>query len=352
VSESPPIDTGERPAPTPPPEVVTLAAPRARKPREPVTTLVAFFDKRAFSPSTFLKDLGAADRWGFDPEDVEAALESNADRDKDFARTVQLIAAALKERDRRYAGGVVDFGGRAIRRRLADNPHAFGIDLDAERSPEDTIDVTVRVLTPRLRESKRRAESSNLLLATLLCLSHKHGFPTEVAIDVLVAALAPERPTRGGQASGANLVWLGERPRELRRVVDLLAPSVRDARELGIEAEGLRRSLDAERETRRAADEEIVRLSARLADLEEAVASAQKQMGRLEESTRAARVHADHDVKSARARVAGLLDGQLRDLVTTVDEALSVDPPRVDVAREKTEVLMRELERQVAWLRS
>jgi hypothetical protein len=325
---------------------------RARKPRDPVTTLVGFFEKRAFKPATFLKDLRAADRWGFEEDDIAAALESHADRDKDFVKTVQLIAAALKERDRRYAGGVVDFGERAIRRRLADNPHAIGIDFDAAPSPEETIGLTVRALTPRFRESKRRTESANLLLATVLCLSHKHGLAGDSAIDVLVVALAPERPTRRSQALGAKLVWLGERPRDLRHVIDLLSPSIHDAHERGAEIDRLRGSLDAERETRRLADAEVVRLSARLADLEETLANARNELERLEESTRAAGVHADHDVKSARARVAGLLDGQMRDLVVTVDEALSVDPPRVDVAREKAEVLLRELERQVAWLRS
>ncbi len=353
MSESAPIEAVQlSPTPGPSDEEPPVAPRKARKPRDPVTTLAAFFEKRAIKSSTFLKDLRAADRWGFDAGDVEAALESHADRDKEFVKTVQLIAAALKERDRRYANGVVDFGERAIRRRLADNPHAIGTDLDAARSPQDTIDLTIRVLTPRLRESKRRTESMNLLLATLLCLSHRHELAGKTAIDSLVAALASDRPSRGRQARDAKLVWLGERPKELRHVVDLLAPSVLDANGLGAEVDRLRGSLEAERETRRRADEEVVRLSARLADLEEAVASAQTEIKRLEESTRAAGVHADHDVKSARARVAGLLDGQLRDLVTTVDEALSVDPPRVEVAREKAEVLMRELERQVAWLRS
>ena len=67
---------------------------------------------------------------------------------------------------------------------------------------------------------------------------------------------------------------------------------------------------------------------------------------------RAADVHADHDAKRMKARLAGVLDGQLRDLVATIDEALSVDPPRVEIAREKVDVVLRELERQVSWLRS
>lgn len=353
MNESAPIDAVQPPVTSDSPDGEPPTSSRKqRTPRAPATTLAAFFEKRAFKPATFLKDLRAADRWGFEEDDITTALENHADRDKDFVRTVQLIAAALRERDRRYAGQVVDFGQRAIRRRLADNPYAIGIDFDAARSPEEAILLTARVLTQRLGESKRRTESANLLLAITLCLSYQPGLDAEKAIRALVAALAPERPTRGGQASSPKLVWLGERPRELRHVIDLLAPSVRDSNELAAEVDRLRGSLDAERETRRLADQEVVRLSVRLADLEETLASARNEIERLEESNRAAGIHAEHDLKSARARVAGQLDGQMRDLVATVDEALSVDPPRVDVAREKAEVLMRELERQVTWLRS
>lgn len=317
-----------------------------------MTTLVAYFERRTVKPATFLKDLRTAERWGFDPGDIDAALETHTERDKDLSRTVQLIAAALKERDGRYASTVVDFGEEAIRRRLADNPHAIGVDLEEANAREARLEMTARVLAPRLRESKRRAESINILLASALCLTRPPSIGPEAAIDTLVAALAPERSARGSQTLGAKLVWLGERPKEVRHVIELLAPSVRAANELGGEVDRLRGSLDAERETRRLADQEVVRLSSRLADLEEAMARAQTEIEGLQEAARAAGVHADHDVKSAHARLAGVLDGQLRDLVTTVDEALSVEPPQVDVAREKAEVLMGELERQVAWLRS
>jgi hypothetical protein len=53
-----------------------------------------------------------------------------------------------------------------------------------------------------------------------------------------------------------------------------------------------------------------------------------------------------------KARLAGVLDEQLRDVITTIDEALSVDPPRVEIAREKVGIVVRELERQVTWLKS
>ena len=101
------------------------------------------------------------------------STETHAARDKDFSRTTQLLAAALKERDGRFARPVVAFGERAVRRRLADNPHFIGADLDAAASPTDRVDMVVRGLSPRLRDSKRRDESTNLLLATILCASRK-----------------------------------------------------------------------------------------------------------------------------------------------------------------------------------
>jgi hypothetical protein len=328
------------------------AAPKVRKKREPVTTLTAFFEQRAVKPATFLKDLREAEVWSFEAEDVETALASHADRDKDFGRTVQLVAAALKERDARFATVAVEFAERAIRRRFRDNPYAIGVDLGDAPTVEEALARTVRVLAPRLRETKRRTESTNLLLGKVLCLNHAGGLPADTAMDTLVAALGPEAASRSGDTLRSKLVWLASQPKDVRNVIELLAPWARSTGDLAMEADRLRGSLESERDARRAADAEVVRLSAQLADLEKTLTQARNEIERLEEAARAVGLHADHDVKSARARVAGQLDGQLRDLVTTVDEALSVDPPRVDVAREKAEVLMRELERQVAWLRS
>src|SRR4051794_5350077 len=104
---------------------------RKRDRREPIKGLEDFFSRRATKASSFLKDLREADRWEFTSDDVEAALEIHAARDKDFGRTTQLIAAALKERDGRFARTVIAFAEEAIRRRLADNPHLIGADLDA-----------------------------------------------------------------------------------------------------------------------------------------------------------------------------------------------------------------------------
>jgi hypothetical protein len=323
----------------------------ARKRREPITTLEEFFGRRAAKAATFLKDLREAERWEFAGEDVETVLQIHAERDKDFAKTVQLIAAAMKERDGRFAGPAVAFGELAVRRRLADNPHAVGVDFDATNAAADTLDLMARVLGARLREGKRRAESTNLLLATVLCLNHREGLDAETATEKLLAALAIE-PTRSSDRQRTRLIWLGERPKELRAVLELLAPSVRSANERGELARRRAADLGVERDARLVAEQETVRLSGLLADLQETVTAAKAEIRELEESSRAAGIHADHDVKRVKARIAGVLDGQLRDLIMTIDEALSVDPPRVDVAREKAEVVVRELERQAAWLRS
>ncbi len=78
---------------------------------------------------------------------------------------------------------------------------------------------------------------------------------------------------------------------------------------------GWRHSSPNERGARRAAEEEVVRLSEALADLQRTVTEARAEIETSKEMERAAGVHADHDVRRANARIAGLLDGQLRDLV-------------------------------------
>src|SRR5262249_22060924 len=114
----------------------------------------------------------------------------------------------------------------------------------------------------------------------------------------------------------------------------------------------LEAQVEEESTGRRASEADVVRLSALVADLEKSVADARAEIGKLEEDVRAGGVHAEHDAKQMKAHVAGMLDPQLRGLVTTIDEALSIDPPRVEIAREKVNVILRELERQAAWLRS
>lgn len=319
--------------------------------RPPITTLEDFFGRRAARASTFLKDLRVADKWDFTPQDVQAALETHGARDKDFSRTTQLIAAALKERDGRFARPVVAFGNEAIRRRLADNPHFVGTNLDAAADATERIDMVAHALRPRLRESKRRAESTNLLLATILCVTREGGLAAGDAVARLVSALEIDT-RRTADRERAQMVWLGEKPKDVRPALEVAAPWIRSTRELEERASRLEATVEHESATRKVAEAEVVRLSAVLADLEKAGVNARAEIARLEEGLRAADVHADHDAKRMKARLAGLLGGQLRDLVTTIDEALSVDPPRVEIAREKVDVVLRELERQVSWLKS
>lgn len=335
-------------------EIAASAAPgprqeRKRLKREPIVTLEVFFSRRAAKASGFLKDLREADRWDFEPDDVKAALETHAARDKDFGRTTQLVAAALKERDGRFARPTIAFAEAAIHHRLADNPHYIGADTDSPASASERFDLVARALRSRLRESKRRAESTNLLLATLLCASREGGIAPRDAIARLVSVLEIE-PSRSGDR--AVLTWLGEKPKDARSALELAAPWVRSARDLDDKVTDLQAKLDDETSSREEAEAEVVRLSTDVADLQKAMADARTQIEQLEERVRAVDVHADHDARRLKARLAGLLDAQLRDLVTTVEEALSIDPPRVEVAREKVDVILRELERQVSWLRS
>ena len=319
--------------------------------RRPITTLEEFFGRRAARASTFLKDLRKADQWEFSPEDVQKALQAHSERDKDFSKTTQLIASALKERDGRFARPVVVFGEKAIRRRLADNPRFVGMDLGAAADTTEKLDIVARGLGPRLREPKRRAESTNILLATMLCVTREGGWAAVDAVERLVSALEI-RPPRTADRQRAQLVWLGEKPKDARPALEMAAPWIRATHELEGRVSELEATVEAESVGRKAAEDEVVRLSARLADSEKADEDARAEISRLEERMRAADVHADHDARRMKARLAGLLDGQLRDLIMTMDEALSVDPPRVEIAREKVDVVLRELERQVSWLRS
>jgi hypothetical protein len=334
----------EGPAPSAP-------ARPARKKREPITSLADFFGRRSAKASLFLKDLRESGRWEFDREDVQAALSQHAQRDKDFRKTTQLVAAALKERDASFARPVVAFASDAIDSRLADNPQVIRSRMDSSVASGDLVGLVTRALTSGAADPKRRSESANLLLCSILCASYADGLDADSAIDVLLSTLTGETGSSPSKQR-AKLIWLGERPRDLKSVLELLAPSARRADELASALTVVESRADAEFARRVEAEAEVVRLGDRVADLERTMVEAKAEIARLEEHARATGVHADHDVRRDRARIAGLLDGQLKDLVVTIDEALSVDPAHVEVAREKAEVVLREIERQVEWLRS
>lgn len=323
----------------------------ARKKREPITSLHDFFGRRTAKASLFLKDLREAGHWEFRSDDVRAALEEHAQRDKDFRKTTQLVAAALKERDASFARPVVAFASEAIDARLADNPQVIRSRMDSSVASGDRIGLITRALSSGAADPKRRTEWANLLLCAILCASYADGLDADSAIDVLLSTLAVETGSSPSRQR-AKLIWLGERPRDLRNVLDLLAPSARRANELASALPVVESRADAESARRVEAEAQVVSLRERVSDLEKAMVEANAEIGRLEEHARATGVHADHDVRRDRARIAGLLDGHLKDLVVTIDEALSVDPAHVDVAREKAGVALREIERQVEWLRS
>jgi hypothetical protein len=324
--------------------------PRSRSRRAPVTTLTEFFAKRSLRAASFLKDLREAERWEFASDDVETALEAHAESDKAFLRTTQLIAGAMKEKDGRFARPVVKFADAAIRRRLRSSPHAYGIDFE-QGTVAERLDNFQRVIAPRLRERKTRAESTNLLVAALLCETYRQELTLDSMVDRLLATLEIDA---GGspKAQRDKAVWLGEHAKEIKPVLELLAPSVRATTELGGRAAETERRLESERSRRESLESDLVRARERIADLERTVASKDDEIERLDEHSRATKIHAGHDVDRTRARVAGILDGQLRDLAVTVEEALAGDRPHVDVALEKVESLLRELDRQVEWLRS
>jgi chromosome segregation ATPase len=145
---------------------------------------------------------------------------------------------------------------------------------------------------------------------------------------------------------------MGEHTKEARAVADLLAPSVEAATRAASEIEAAANRASAERDAKESAQADVVRLERDLTDLHAMVTRLEAELGQARETATAATVHARHDVSQVKARVAGMLDSHLRDLVNTADEALSLEPPRVAVARENIDAIVREIERQAAWLRS
>ena len=173
------------------------------------STLVDFFDRRAAKPRHLRPSRGRD--MGVHSRGCRRSTETHAARDKDFSRTTQLLAAALKERDGRFARPVVAFGERAS---VADSLIRTS-SARPRRGCEPDRPSRHGCSRPQSSPSrlKRRDESTNLLLATILCASRSRVERGRRYRPVSALEIESSRST---DRQRAQLAWLAERPKEVR----------------------------------------------------------------------------------------------------------------------------------------
>jgi hypothetical protein len=325
----------------------------ARPPAEPITSLREFFARKTARPQRLLKDLTAANIWQFSDEDVSSALDLSRETDPRFSRTIGLAAAALQADDDRFRRPILAFVWRSAEQRLRDNPR-YGRTSSIEDGAAQ-LHAVARALEQGLHESRRRVESLNLLMAAALWLQHAEGLPLEAVTDELVNALAEiprlRRPTARSLAG-----FLAEHsksgPKGVIPVVGIVSPWLDRAKQAMRRADSEEARAEAETAAHERTQAELRAAKAEIAELSEALGVARREAGDLREHLQADRTHYEHGSGRLRSQIAASLSGRLKELISTAQDALEMDEPRVHVAHEKLEIAVEELEKQAEWLRS
>jgi hypothetical protein len=342
-------------------EAVGAANPRRetakqRRPPQPILSLRDFYSRRNVSPARFLTDLKTHEKWSFRPEDVAESLAMLRVSDPKFARTAALAAQAIRERDDRFARPCLGFAHRAACERLKERPQLAGVDLEAQANPEEKLRLVGRAVSAQLDEAKHRTEALNVVLTMALWYAYTESLASAAVIDEIASRLVLSADS-GRRAEMTRLALIIEYscrkgPAALKPLLQLVLPWRETA------AVELRRASAAEDELRSAkasltdAENTAARRGFEIDRLSLELTTAQKEIERFAEAAKAAEAHRVHDLAEIRGKLAGALGGHLGDLITTVREALELEPPRTAVAREKIEIAQNELERQLEWLRS
>lgn len=319
---------------------------------EPVSSLIDLYTVKGANAGKLLRELEKSSSWKFADDDVEAALQLIAERDANLARTRQLVHEAIETREGRFARTAGDFALRAIE---SDADGAEGWPPGEGTEPVKALQELARNLAADLRDPKRQRRAHNALMIGVDLLSHRRAVAFELVAPVLREALgtpatdSKRNPRRHRIASVTLPRNDADRVRDL---LDLLEPWEREVAAAGnaaaaasADAREARIAADRAEESARQLGAEFERAKSELERLRQEAESARDQ-------AQDVRIHASADVTELRARSVAFLNTRLRDLLATAKEASEVDPPRTPTALRLLDQAIRELQKEVEWLKS
>jgi hypothetical protein len=330
----------------------TPKKPKRAKPPPP-KSLVELYSSKTPSPKAFLREAEKGNSWKFGDDDIEAALAVLLERDPQLTVTRQLVHEAMTAHSGRFSLTGADFAQRALTAALADRPLDL---LDESHEPVAALAALAGVLKGDLEQKKDQRRAHNALMIGVDVLSARRGMSLEETAPALAEAVGPPAAYKRSKSNPRRhrVRTVAQPKNDLARVrdLDLLRPwqeAAASAHQREQEADArAREATDAASSADARARElaaELADARARLAEESASVENARSEAGHI-------RSHAAADLSELRSRSAAFLNSRLATLITTAKEATEANPPSPDTAARLLDQAIKELEREVTWLKS
>jgi hypothetical protein len=339
-------DGAPKPSDVRPPDSEPRKVPGDRAGQElPTPTLEAYYRIGGPKSALWLKAVQAAKLKSFGEDDVEAARQGLAVHDPQLRRTVALSQA------RSTSTAVQKWVSDATRTSLA--AHLGTVRIDPYAPAAEQLARIADVLSPRLR-SKNKAERSraeNLLRLAVRQLSSQRQLDPGEALRVLFKPLRDRsrHDTRlAGKELAQRILTAGLNPLSdlslaYSVAVDRIAAAHAERRNAHDRAERLEAELLRVRR-------EIDGLNAGLAEAKQAASEADAENVRLRQSMHDQRQVGAHGKAAIIARFRSLLAARIDPLLSDSADALEIDPPIVEVAKDRIESARAITKGEIEWL--
>lgn len=330
----------------PPPEASDAPAPKLSKAPAPLPepTLVAYYSQKAPRPVSWLRAVKEAKLTAFPHAEVEAGLARLQDLDSDLRKTMALADSAnLPTAVGRWVAEATRSLTRACLKEITADP--------ALPSTEQ-LRQTAHALAPILHAKNipERTAAENLLRLCLRQLVENRELDPGDALRVLSGVLRSDARSFEGIRRNLKQRMLKARVPQLRDLA--LTFSFVEARIIAAENERREAYLKASR-----LEEKLETAKDQIHDLQVALATAQQKMVALEADLESARrtAHDDrqigaHSQAELRARFRSILVGRLDRVLTDAQDATEIDPPAIEVVRDRIRSARHIIKGEVVWL--
>lgn len=326
----------DAPPPAAPQEAAVVAVP-------PEPTLAAYYGEPTPKLTEWTKAVRAAG--SFAAADVEEALQHLGARDPDLRKTLALAKAGNPP--------------PALRRWLADVTRHLLADrlgntsFDPQAPAHEQVGRIAEGLAPGLRAKDRttRAAAENLLRLAIRLATD--GRPEFCAGEMLARLFAPLRePDADPRLAPRELRSLVQEAgvaqlRDLSLVQAAALDRIHGAERARNEAQAWARDLElalaVERDRARELREKLAAAEARAEDL-------QAEVMRLNQAIADQRQLGAHGTAALLARVRALLAGRIEPLLADAADALEIEPPELEVARDRIESGRGVIRGEIRWL--
>lgn len=285
------------------------------------------------------------------PDETErnAALEIVASDPKLLIKVVELMRVLRDSSHARMRGVIKSWAADVIRARAPDLEQWAQLE---SRSPEDEIaDLAKRLRHARSNGDKDTAfEAEQVLLLGIAITSTRVDFDVIGTLASLHSMLgSDDKPdqTRGRAAKAVATASMKQLTIycAINQVVSGQLKSLTD------QFASVRHDRDIARERIRDLQDTITRLSAEVGELKEDKELAVQEAETLRQQLDGTKGGAAHDMIEARARFRRLLAGKLSPFVSDAGLALEVNPPVVNIAKERLGQIKGEIDKELEWLK-